>query len=131
MAVPRPLPLQRRPKQTLNHLWAPKLNRVVLLPGFDQLALWTLLEANPKVSAYCERPSFEDEESPDITADFWQRRGTSSKLIKLQDEPDPEDKPSTKCTAQNSVSLIPKSILEEHRIWISNWLTLLPYVVFR
>ncbi|MGZ9709245.1 hypothetical protein ACXX82_00190 [Glaciimonas sp. GNP009] len=41
-------------------VWAPKLRRRLTL--FDQLhvRLFTLLESNPWVSTYCERPAYSD-----------------------------------------------------------------------
>ena len=44
---PVSLPLHRLPKQTLHHVWAPKLGRPILLTGQSQLLLWAMLEANP------------------------------------------------------------------------------------
>lgn len=42
MTDPITLPVKRFPKQTLHHVWAPKLNRTVVLVGRDQLHLWVM-----------------------------------------------------------------------------------------
>ena len=57
MVGPVTLPVQRSPRQTLHHVWAPKLRRIVMLTGQAQLHLWAMLEAHPGVTQYCERPA--------------------------------------------------------------------------
>ena len=49
MVEPVALPVQRSPKQTLHHVWAPKLCRIVMLTGQDQLHLWAMLVEESKV----------------------------------------------------------------------------------
>ena len=39
MTDPIALPVNRLPKQTVHQVWAPKLNRTVVLAGRDQLHL--------------------------------------------------------------------------------------------
>jgi hypothetical protein len=56
MKEPFPAPVQRRPKQTLHHAWAPELRRQVMFASATQVRLWTMLEAIPGVTNYCERP---------------------------------------------------------------------------
>ena len=74
MADPIALPVNRRPKQTLHHVWAPKLNRTVVLAGRDELHLWVMLEAHPEVTRYCERPTWPDETETSPEPDFWALR---------------------------------------------------------
>ena len=74
MPEPAVLPLQRLPKQTLHHAWAPKLGRTIVLNSLGQLRLWALLEAHPGVTRYCERPAWPDDEEPSPCPDFWALR---------------------------------------------------------
>lgn len=129
MFEPVSLPLHRLPKQTLHHVWAPKLGRPILLTGQGQLLLWAMLEANPVVSRYCERPSWlpEDGFRPSLL-DFWALRDNQPVWLALQDVP-PE------LIAQNGgrpseavVQSVTAKELDSHRVWIQNWLSLLPYL---
>ena len=87
MTDPIALPVKRLPKQTLHHVWAPKLNRTVVLAGLDQLHLWVMLEANPEVSRYCERPTWPDENETSLNPDFWALREGSAVWLTLDDTP--------------------------------------------
>jgi hypothetical protein len=55
-APTRTLPVSRLPKQTLHHAWSPKLQRTLVLTSVNQVRLRVMLEANPAVKTYCERP---------------------------------------------------------------------------
>lgn len=128
MFEPVALPLHRLPKQTLHHVWAPKLRRPVLLTSQGQLRLWAMLEANPSVTRYCERPSWPAECGPRPALDFWVLREhqpvwlASEELASTLPIQDP-------CQQQGIVvqSVTTKN-LDSHRVWIQNWLSLLPYL---
>ncbi|WP_144022304.1 hypothetical protein [Caballeronia sordidicola] len=70
MQPPEPLPLSRLPKQTLHHVWSPKLQRTLVLTSVNQVRLWVMLEANPAVTKYCERPALVSNQR-DSHAVFW------------------------------------------------------------
>ena len=70
MHAPEPLPVSRLPKQTLHHVWSPKLQRTLVLTSVNQVRLWVMLEANPAVTTYCERPVLASNQH-DAHADFW------------------------------------------------------------
>ena len=46
MDEPVSLELERLPRQTLHHAWAPKLGRLIVLSSVGQLWLWAMLEAH-------------------------------------------------------------------------------------
>ena len=127
MADPVARPVQRSPRQTLHHVWAPKLNRAVMLTGQEQLHLWVMLEAHPGVTRYCERPSLDDTHNPCPVADFWALRDGTPVWLRLEAE--------ASGTAPNAVSAenpivenVSADELKRHRHWIHNWLSLLPYL---
>jgi len=65
-----------RPKGAAHfELWAPKRGRRVTL--FDPLhvRLCILLESNPRVSVYCERPAYLDHSELQQRIDFWVKAG--------------------------------------------------------
>jgi hypothetical protein len=126
---PVALPIHRLPKQTLHHVWAPKLGHPVLLTGEGQLFIWAMLEANPTVSRYCERPSWPPEDGfRPASLDFWALRDNQPVWLALQEKPSelgPEDERHSSGAVVQSVTT---KDLDSHRVWIQNWLSLLPYL---
>jgi hypothetical protein len=126
---PTALPVQRSPKQTLYHAWAPKLGRTIVFAGRDQLHLWVMLEAHPEVTRYCERPIWPaDSEPPCPAADFWALRDGKPMWLAVQETP----LAGLTVALAARPGLVVESILpdefERHRVWIQNWLSLLPYL---
>jgi hypothetical protein len=135
LSEPAPLPIKRLPKQTLHHVWAPKIGRIVLLAGNDQLRLWTMLEAHPGVSKYCERPAWPDDETGGGVVDFWAQKDGHQLRLVLSDsmsdsisEPSTGDQTRTMPSEARGIDTVSSIALDEHRIWIQNWLSLLPYI---
>ncbi len=128
MADPIALPVKRLPKQTLHHVWAPKLSRTVVLAGRDLLHLWVMLEAHPAVSRYCERPTWPDETEASPEPDFWALRGGSAIWLALGNAPRCEPPAALPLPALPTIEWIRTEALDEHRVWIQNWLSLLPYL---
>ncbi len=48
-----------------------KVNRMLTIFGQDQLEAWLLLEADPNVTQYCERPLYVPDHKPKRVVDFW------------------------------------------------------------
>jgi len=48
-----------------------KVNRMLTIFGQDQLEAWLLLEADPNVICYCERPLYVPDHKPKCVVDFW------------------------------------------------------------
>jgi hypothetical protein len=42
-----------------------------MMTSRDQLHLWVLLEAHPRVTRYCERPTWPNDVESSSGADFW------------------------------------------------------------
>lgn len=131
MTDPIPLPVRRLPNQTLHHVWAPKLHRPIAFSSVAQVRLWVMLEANPGVTKYCERPALPGEHGSEPVADFWAERGRTSHWFVLGDDVDdhidlPDTDPSTPHAPHTEI-ISPKD-LEHHRVWIQNWMSLLPYL---
>lgn len=70
-----------RPYHTHRYdVFAPKIQRPVTIFGQGQLKLWTLLESDPLVEAYCERPVVLVDKNPKRVIDFWARRRSTDEL---------------------------------------------------
>ena len=128
MVEPVALPVQRSPRQTLHHVWAPKLRRIVMLTGQDQLHLWAMLEAHPGVTKYCERPASPDAAQAFPEADFWAIRDGTATWLRLVEAPVDDALSLARATSDEGVELISPNELNRHRVWIRNWLSLLPYL---
>ena len=128
MTDPIALPVKRLPKQTLHHVWAPKLSRTVVLAGRDQLHLWVMLEAHPAVSRYCERPTWPDENEASLEPDFWALRDGRAVWLALGDAPQGDPTVAPQLPTLPCVEWIHIEALKQHRVWIQNWLSLLPYL---
>jgi len=128
MVEPVALPIQRSPRQTLHHVWAPKLHRIVMLTGQAQLHLWAMLEAHPGVTQYCERPASLDAAQALPVADFWAIRDGSPTWLRLAQAPVEGAASLDSATSHQGVDLISPSELNSHRVCIRNWLSLLPYL---
>lgn len=134
MNVTVPSPVQRLPRQTLHHAWAPKLRRPVLFASATQLRLWIMLEANPGVTNYCERPALSGEAVTEPLADFWIMRDGREQWLSVDDNVEEQADALDRQTAAQSgrsapdVEIISRQEIERHRVWIQNWMSLLPYL---
>jgi hypothetical protein len=130
MTRPVPSPVRRLPRQTLHHAWAPKLQRPILFSSAMQLRLWIMLEANPGVTSYCERPALSVERVAEPLADFWIVRDGREQWLSIDDSASTHE-PQTAAQISRSapgVENISGEEIERHRVWIQNWMLLLPYL---
>ena len=64
-----------RPHQSHRYdVFAPKLKRNLTLFGLTSVEVWTMLEADPDVERYCERPLVLHDTKPKRVIDFWIKR---------------------------------------------------------
>jgi hypothetical protein len=64
-------------------VFAPKLNRTLTLFGRAALNAWVLLEADPDVVCYCERPLTIPDIKPKRVVDFWVKRRSRDEFLFL------------------------------------------------
>jgi hypothetical protein len=70
---------RRRPWQRRIEVYSPKINRRLTLFSRDAHDAWLLLEADPKVRLFCERPAYIEGEAGRLI-DFWVDRGRHAKF---------------------------------------------------
>ncbi|MFX1767838.1 hypothetical protein PWP93_35745 [Paraburkholderia sp. A1RI-2L] len=133
MKEPVPAPVQRPPKQTLHHAWAPKLRRPVMFASATQVRLWIMLEANPGVTNYCERPVPSVEATTEPIADFWVMRDGAEQWLIVDDNVEEAAAHGQQIANETTrtaprVETISSKDIEHHRIWVQNWMSLLPYL---
>jgi hypothetical protein len=107
--------------------WAPKLKRRVTLFDPFQVRLLALLESVPRVSAYCERPVYWGRGSDQKLIDFWVRAGRREICWIVTSER--ATLPCVLCPSENiAVRYIHGKNFTSRRIWIDNWMRILPYI---
>ncbi|MBC3911525.1 hypothetical protein [Undibacterium umbellatum] len=118
-----------RPKGSARfEFWAPKLKRRVTLFNPQHVKLCTYLESNPRVSAYCERPTYWRSGEDKQLIDFWIKAGhrelcwiaTSDLLLGRAG--------ALSQTENIDVHYVQPQSLASHEVWIENWMRILPYL---
>ena len=64
-------------------VFAPKLNRTLTLYGRISLDAWIILESDPDVEYYCERPLVIPDTKPKRVIDFWIKRKENDQFLFL------------------------------------------------
>jgi hypothetical protein len=104
-----------------------------MFASVTQVHLWVMLEANPGVTNYCERPALSVEQAAEPVADFWVMRDGVQQWLIVDDNVDEARVPDPHSASQTTqdgpcVETIFRKDIECHRIWIQNWMSLLPYL---
>ncbi|MGX0623287.1 hypothetical protein ACUXAV_006011 [Cupriavidus metallidurans] len=98
-------------------------------PAVEQ---WLLLEADPAVVSFCERPGYAQIDGCRRLADFWVRYGDREELILLDDARSEDEAPAANSDLDDkalSIRYVAIAELAAARIWIDNWQRMLPYLV--
>lgn len=112
-------------------VFAPKLNRTLTLFGRTSLDAWTVLESDPDVECYCERPLVIPDTKPKRVIDFWVKRRKHDEflfLLRPSELPDGLDDalriPAFQTWAKsNNVDLkfVDPADLGEQKFLLTNW----------
>ena len=108
-----------------------KADRRLTLYRESAVEQWVILEADPAVTAFCERPGFIQSEGKRYLADFWVRYFDRKELVILFDSPsEPSVKPGVALhNAGLTVRSVQSSEIAASRAWIANWKRMLPCLV--
>jgi hypothetical protein len=118
---------RRRPWQRRIEVYSPKINRRLTLFSRDAHDAWLLLEADPKVRSFCERPAYVAGEAGRLI-DFWVDRGRHAKFWILGGaESEADGLPSTLHGIAVRVLHRADMIAAETRI--KNWSQIVPYLI--
>jgi len=112
--------------------FSPKLARRVMFYRRALLEQWLLLEANPKVITFCERPGYVLINEDRHLADFWVRYVDREELVVLSElisrsKVDASGAGLDACTAE--VRFVASAELAAARAWTDNWQRILSYLV--
>ncbi|MFB9127096.1 hypothetical protein E2553_40070 [Paraburkholderia dipogonis] len=132
LQVTRPIALGRPRGAHRFEAFSPKLARRVMFYRRALLEQWLLLEANPKVITFCERPGYVQINEERHLVDFWVRYVDREELVVLIE-------PLRKCNVDGScaehdacnaaVRVVASAELAAARAWTDNWQRILPYLV--
>ena len=118
-----------RPKGAARfELWAPKLKRRITLFDPFHVQLWTLLESNPRVSTYCERPAYWQAGAQQQLIDFWVSAGRREQCWVVTAEPQPARDGVLDPDRSIDVRYVHAKNLASRNVWIENWMRILPYL---
>jgi hypothetical protein len=108
-----------------------KADRRITLYRQSALEQWVVLEADPAVSAFCERPGFIQSAGKCYLADFWVRYFDHQELVILFDSAAGlATKPhSILDDAGLTVRTVQSAELAASHAWIGNWKRMLPCLV--
>ena len=127
-----PVALVRPPGTHRLEAFSPKLGRRLTFYRRALLDLWLLLEADPSVIAFCERPGYVHRGGGSRLADFWVRYSDRQELILLADDgmetragPAEQELDG----AAFPIRSMSSADLAAARIWIGNWQRMLPCIV--
>jgi hypothetical protein len=112
--------------------FSPKLARRVMYYRRPLLEQWLLLEADPNVITFCERPGYVLFDGYRRLADFWVRYSDRHELVFLTHSMIGDSAKTSRrdldCNAF-PIRLVALAELAAARIWTDNWQRMLPYLV--
>lgn len=135
----RPLPLPRGGWRRRIEVFSPKLGRRLSLGSYDAFRTWLVIEANPAIASFTERPALVGSPGSAVI-DFWvQLRNVPSGEFwfvedrrRLRDDADASvhDTPALPTVLHNqSVRVVRQADLQAWSVPIANWSRIIPYLV--
>ncbi|MEX4003581.1 hypothetical protein AB4Y38_32375 [Paraburkholderia sp. EG285A] len=130
--IAEPVPLARPRGTHRFEGFSPKLARRVMFYRRSLLQQWLLLEADPNVISFCERPGYVLIDGHRRLADFLACYIDRKELVILIDKMD-DDSAKASCRDLDSTAFpirpVTPAELAAARIWTDNWQRMLPYLV--
>lgn len=120
-------------------VYGPKAGRTLTLFGKTSLRSWILLESDPSIVTYCERPILIENAKPKRVADFWVQRKSGEEIWLLLRNRELEgashfapSSPFAKWCEKHRIH--PKFLLQpdlqEENVFFENWGAILRYMAF-
>ncbi|WP_310632457.1 hypothetical protein [Paraburkholderia sp.] len=132
LKISEPVALARPRGAPRLEAFSPKLSRRVIFFRRTLLDQWILLEADPAVITFCERPGYVVVEGVKQLADFWVRFSGREELVILGDieaENVPAGSRRDLDAAIVPVRTVASAEIAAAQEWIGNWQRMLPYIV--
>lgn len=119
--------IKRRPWQRRIEVFSPKLRRRLTLYSREAQDAWILLEADPHVQTFCERPAYMEGNAGRVL-DFWVDQGRHHKFWVVSPN-DAERSSIAKTVNGIAVRILQRADLVALTIRIQNWSKIVPYRV--
>jgi hypothetical protein len=119
--------IKRRPWQRRIEVFSPKIRRRLTLPSRDAHDAWLLLEANPNVKRFCERPAFLEGAAGRLL-DFWVDEGRHEKFW-IMSAGDADAKSLPKTVHGLAIRIISRADIVAMSMRIQNWAQIISYRV--
>ena len=123
----KPVEIKRRPWQRRIEVYSPKLKRRLTLFSWAAHDAWVLLEADPAVKGFCERPAYVEGGAGRLI-DFWVNRGRHTKFQVLWAS-ESEKPVFSKSLHGVALQVLRRADLMALDQRIQNWSQILPYRV--
>ena len=123
----KPIEIVRRPRQRRIEVYSPKLKRRITFFSWAAHDAWLLLEADPAVKVFCERPAYLEGDKGRLI-DFWVSRGRHAKFWVVSSA-EAEKVAFPKSAHGVSVQILRRADLMAFDRRIENWSHILPYRV--
>jgi hypothetical protein len=123
----KPIEVSRRPRHRRIEVYSPKLKRRITLFSWAAHDAWLLLEADPAVKVFCERPAYLEGYAGRLI-DFWVSRGRHAKFW-IVSPAEPEKLAFPRSAHGVSVQVLRRADLMAFDRRIDNWSQILPYRV--
>jgi hypothetical protein len=130
--IPQPVALARPRGAHRFEAFSPKLARRVMFYRRPLLDQWLLLETNPKVIAFCERPGYVIVNGSRRLADFWVQYFGQQELVVLIESELDHSMIGSPCVCEDNelpIRFVAPAELAAARAWLDNWQQMLPYLV--
>jgi hypothetical protein len=119
---------RRRPWQRRIEVYSPKIQRRLTLFSRNVHDAWVLLEADPEVRTFCERPAYVAEEAGRLI-DFWVDRGRHAKFWILGGGDDVEEASFPAMLHGVAVRILHRGDMIAAEVRIKNWSQIIPYLI--
>lgn len=107
-----------------------KLNRRLRLYSYSTFDLWLMLEADPAVATFCERPIYIESGAQRQLVDFWVRYFSGREELLILDPGEAaQSQPGHALSSGIDLRMVKPADLAAQRVWCRNWQRMLPCLV--
>ena len=122
----RGIDVERRPWQRRIEVYSPKLGRRVTHFSRTAYEAWLLLESDPTIKTFCERPAYLDDQAQRVI-DFWVNRGRHASFWLLATDK-AEHVTWPQRVHELPLRVIRREELVAQSIRVQNWSRIVPYL---
>lgn len=123
---PGPVSSERKPWSRRIEVFSPKLERRLMLLSNRCHDAWLLLEAEPRVRRFCERPEYLEDRKRRVV-DFWVDKGRHKHFLVVA-RPDEDGREWPKRVLGLPLRVWKPEVIDTQRVAIFNWGQMIPYL---